>query len=492
MKVMLSYPPLPGAGSAMLTQNRQFQWYHVPAYIFPVVPAQAATLLAHAGFDVLWNDCIVEQWTYDRFLHFFEAERPDLIAFETKTPVVKMHWDLINELKRINPACQIALMGDHVTALPEESLLNCRVDYVLTGGHYDALILSLARTLRDGETLEKGIWFRDGETLKNTGPFASHRDLNALPFIDRDLTQAPLYYEKWKKRTPFFYTMAGRDCAWDCSFCSWTTIYPTFSVRQPENLLDEIGMLIERHGVREIFDDTGNFPTGRWLKTFCQGMIERGYHKEILLSCNMRFDRLKPDVAEMMKKAGFRKVKSGLESANQKTLDWLNKESTVQDIVEGSRHAKRAGLEVHLTIMMGYPWETREEARNTVRLARELMGEGAAEMLQATILMPYPGTPLYRLAVENGWFAIDPTDYNRFGMTEPVLITPDMEPAEVMAFCQELYKAFFSPRFMLTQVAKGFTSAENFSYMLRGAKSVIGHLMDFGRRESSREQEHSR
>lgn len=479
MKIMLSYPPFPGVGSAMLTQNRQFQWYHVPAYIFPLVPAQAATLLAQNGFDVLWNDCIVEHWTYDRFLRFFDAERPDLLVFETKTPVVKMHWQIINDLKEINPTSRIALMGDHVTALPEESLRSCRVDYILTGGHYDALILGLAKTLRDGVPLEKGIWFRDGETLKNTGPFVAHRDLNALPFIDRDLTRASLYYEKWKKRTPFFYTMAGRDCAWHCAFCSWTTIYPRFAVRQPENVLDEIGMLIERYGVREIFDDTGTFPTGRWLKSFCEGMINRGYHKEILFSCNMRFDMLKPDVVDLMKKAGFRKVKSGLESANQKTLDLLNKKSTVQDIVEGARTASRVGLDVQLTIMVGYPWETRQEAENTIRLARQLMEEGAAEMLQATILIPYPGTPLHRMAMENGWFAIDPTDYNRFGMTEPVLKTPDMAPEDVMALCQKLYKAFFSPSFLLHQVAKGFTSLENFGYMLRGAKAVVGHLMDF-------------
>ena len=53
MKIAISYPPLVGPGSPMLTQNRQFQWYHVPSYIYPLVPAYGATLLAQDSFDVL-------------------------------------------------------------------------------------------------------------------------------------------------------------------------------------------------------------------------------------------------------------------------------------------------------------------------------------------------------------------------------------------------------------------------------------------------------
>ncbi len=479
MKVIVSYPPLEGRGSPMLTQNRQFQWYHVPSYIYPLVPAWAATLLKKEGFEVVWNDSIAQQWGWDRFLAFFDQEQPDLIAFETKTPVVRQHWGIVGQLKERNPACRFVLMGDHVTAFPDESMQNSPVDYVLTGGDYDFSLLGIARHLRDGGELPRGIWYREDGELKNTGPFELSHDLNELPFIDRQLTQAHLYGEKWKKRTPFFYTMAGRDCPWArCTFCAWTTTYPTFRVRRPDNVLDEIGFLIEEHGARELFDDTGTFPAGGWLKKFCRGMIERGYNKEVFFSCNMRFGYLTQEHAALMKQAGFRKLKMGLESANQATLDRLCKGITVQDIVDGCRVLSKEGLDVQLTIMVGYPWETREDARRTLDLAQELMEGGYVEMLQSTVVVPYPGTALYWESVENGWLRVAPDDYERFDMSEPVLITPDMEPAEVAQMCADIYKIFLSPRYALRQLTR-VRSPQDLAYLGRGVKAVVGHIRDF-------------
>ncbi len=485
MKVFIGYPPLEGSGSPMLTQNRQFQWYHVPAYIYPLVPAMAATILQKEGFDVIWADGIAEQQTQEDYLKNLVNEKPDIVAFETKTPVIKQHWKLIDRLKRELPGTKFVIMGDHVTSFPQESLEESEVDYVITGGHYDFMLLSLAKHLAHGESLAPGFWFRKNGDIDKTGAFERVFDLDSLPFIDRRLTKAWLYFEKWKRRDPFYYTMAGRDCAYGkCTFCAWTVTHPAFSVRSPENVLDEIGYLIEEFGVREIFDDTGTFPGGSWLTKFCEGMIERGYNEEILLSSNFRFAGLKPTTAELMKKAGFRKIKSGLESANQKSLDRIAKGIRVEDIVEGCRVASDAGLEVHLTIMVGYPWETKAEAINTLNLAKELMDSGAAHMLQSTVLVPYPGTRLYFDCLENDWFRIDPKDYDRYDMNETVLTMPDMEPEEVSELCGEIYKSFLSPKVILKNLTK-IRTREDVSYVMRGAKSVVGHLLDFGRAKTA-------
>lgn len=479
MKVLIGYPPLSGKGSPMLTQNRQFQWYHVPAYIYPLVPASAATLLKQEGFEVIWADGITQNQSQEDYFRILTDTEPDLVAFETKTPVVRQHWKMIDRLKKMLPSTRFVLMGDHVTAMPEESLNNSRVDFVITGGHYDFLLLGIANHLEKGLDLPPGVYFRDGDSIKNTGPFEHKYDLNSLPFVDRDLTNAHLYFEKWKRRDPFMYTMAGRDCAWGkCSFCAWTTTYPKFSVRTPESVLDEIGSLITNYGVREIFDDTGNFPGGSWLRKFCEGMIDRGYNKEILFSCNMRFSDVNPRTVELMKRAGFRKIKSGLESATQSTLDRISKGIKVEDIVNGCRIASDAGLEVQLTIMVGYPWETREQAVKTLELSRSLMKNGSAEMLQSTVVVPYPGTKLYQEAIENDWFRIDPTNYDLYDMTAPVLKMPDMEPEEVVRLCGDIYKTFLTPKFVLRNIWK-IRSWEDASYLLRGAKAVAGHILDF-------------
>lgn len=484
MKVVISYPPLAGKGSPMLTQNRQFQWYHVPSFIYPVVAAMAATILEQEGFEVVWNDCIAQKLGEEQFYSFMGNEKPGLIAIETKTPIIRQHWKIIERLKQNYPEMRVALFGDHVTALPSESMQHSKVDFVITGGNYDLSLLAVAKHLRDGSNLPPGVWHRKNGEIGNTGPFNLDADLNKLPFINRTLTQAHLYGEKWKKRKRFFYTMVGRDCQWGkCAFCSWTTLYPRFHARSPESLLDEIGMLIERHGAQEIFDDTGTFPAGNWLRKFCKGMIDRGYNKKILFSCNMRYALLKPEHIKLMKHAGFRKVKMGLESANQKTLDLIDKGIKVQDIIDGSKMISEGGIDIQLTVMVGYPWETREDAQRTVDLAKELMARGHAEMLQSTVVVPYPGTPLHKMALENNWFRIDPNDYELYDMSQPTLKTPDMAPADILQMCRGVYQSFLTPRYILRHISK-IRSIRDLDYVLRGSKAVVGHLLDFARTKS--------
>ena len=493
LKIIISYPPFRTKGSPMLTQNRQFQWYHVPSFIYPVVMAGAATLLKRSGHEVIWNDAIAEGWNMERYLSFIKKEKPDLIVFESKTPVIKLHWKLIDEIKRLPLTAHRSpltiLVGDHVTALPRESMEKSPVDFVITGGDYDFLLENLCSNLDvknpqsaipNPQSLEPGIWYRQDSKILNTGSFNLEHDLNSLLFIDRKLSKAHLYGEKWKKRFPFFYIMAGRDCPWHkCTFCAWTVLYPSFHVRTVENVLDEIGFLIEEHGAREIFDDTGTFPGGNWLKEFCRGMIEMGYHKKILFSCNMRFDYLRdPELPVLMKKAGFRKIKAGLESAQQETLNKINKGTTVSDIVTGCRNAARAGLDIHLTVMVGYPWETRKEVENTIQLARKLMAEGDAEMLQSTVVVPYPGTALHRQALENKWFRIDPSDYERYDMTETVFRTPGITSEEIVEMSSRIYSSFLQPRFIWRNF-KRIKSWEDVRYILKGARAVLGHLKDF-------------
>jgi len=485
MRVSISYPPIENEkGVPLLSQNRQFQWFSEPTYIYPIVPAYAATLLHEAGYNVIWDDAIAEEKTYTQWLREVERVRPDVMMIETKTPVVKRHWRIIDDVKEVSPETKVILVGDHVTALPEESLKNSKVDYVVSGGDYDFLLLNLVSYL-DGEasSLEPGIYFKKDGEIKSTGKFVLNHDLNSLPFIDRVLTKWWLYaYKNGNyKVIPGTYTMVGRDCWWrrngGCTFCAWTVLYPTYRVRRPELLVDEIEQLVDRYNIREVFDDTGSFPVGDWLRKFCELMIERGLNREIYFSCNMRYGVLTREDYKLMKKAGFRMLLYGLESASQETLDMINKEITVERIVKETRWAAEEGLEPHITIMVGYPWETREEAWNTFRLAKYLFEKGWAKTLQVTIVIPYPGTKLFEQAKMNDW--LKTLDWDNYDMTKPVLKTP-LQDKDVELMARKIYQLFFKPKYIARRILT-VRSFEDLQFILRGVKKVIGHIKDFSR-----------
>jgi len=485
MKIVIAYPPLnKEKGAATLGQNRQFQYFKETTFIYPVVPAQAATLLKQAGHEVVWLDAIAQELSYDEFIFSLWQRDPDIIAFETKTPVIKQHWKIIDEIKskwhsERETVPRIVLFGDHVTALPIESFQNSRVDFVLTGGDYDFLLLNLVNYLSGQNILlEEGIYYRDGEEIKNAGKFKLNHDLDSLPFIDRELTQWQLYaYKNGNfKRTPGTYIMSGRDCWWGkCTFCSWPQLYPDFRLRKAGNVLDEIGQLIEKYNIREVMDDAGSFPTGAWLNEFCQGMVSRGYNEKIYLDCNMRFGALSEEDFKLMKKANFRLLLFGLESANQKTLDRINKNLKVEQIIEDCKAARASGLFPHITIMFGYPWENYEDALRTLRLGKMLLQKGYAYTMQATMVIPYPGTPLFEECKQNGWLRTE--DWNDYDMKQPVMQS-EIPDKKIMRLVQSMYGVTFSPEFILRKLFS-LKDFDDIKYSLRAAKKVFGHLLDF-------------
>ena len=459
MRIAIAYPPLKSEkGVALLTQNRQFQWFSRPTYIFPVVPATAATMLKQAGHEVLFLDGIAAELTLEEFDARLAAFKPDYVVLETKTPVVKRHWAWIaaHDYK-------VIMVGDHVTALPQESIGKPGVWAVIPGGDWDYGLVD----------------FLNGDRHSGVYPFALRESLKDTPWIDRDLVHWDLYAKKNGnfRRTPGTYIMSGRDC-WHgkCTFCSWTTLYPKYRTRDPIDVVNEIEMLVSKYGVKEIMDDSGSFPVGEWLTTFCNEMIRRGLPKKVRIDCNMRFGRLTYDDYVLMRKAGFQFVLFGVESANQYTLDRFVKNLKVEDVEMGAEWAHRAGLNVHVTFMFGHAWEGKPEIANTVRLARKLLAKGWASTLQCTLTIPYPGTPLFKeLEASDGLVT---TDWDEYDMRRAITKTPLVTEAEIKCAIQEVYRGFLQPAALWHRLTSTRTLFD-FGFYYRGVRSLIGHLVDF-------------
>ncbi|MBI3366126.1 B12-binding domain-containing radical SAM protein [Candidatus Roizmanbacteria bacterium] len=498
--IVVGYPPIESKkGVALLSQNRQFQYFNAPTYIYPMVPAYAASNLQKNGYKVFWMDGISEKKTYDQWVKDLKKSRAQYLMVETKSPIAKTHWKQINDLKKKLPKLKLIWVGDHISYLPLEIFEHSRVNYAITGGDYDFVVVNLLNHIYKGEQLEGGVYWRKGDKnikakplrenklsndkiIYNSGVASLKHKLDDLPFVDRDLTKWKLYaYENGNyKYTPATYMYSGRDCWWNrCTFCVWDhTINPIGSYRSftPERLFAEVKHVVDTYDVKEIFDDAGTLFAGAKLQKFCELLIESGYNKKVKYGCNMRFNAIRTqELYNLMGKAGFRFILYGMESANQKTLDRLDKGTKEEDAIIGPMMAKKAGLDPHVTIMLGYPWESYEDARRTIEVAKYAFKKGYYETMQATIVIPYPGTPLYRECKENGWLLTD--DYSRFDMREPVMKTP-IPKEKILELEQDLYSSFMTPQY-ITRKILGIRSFHDFKYLFYMAWKLLGHLLDF-------------
>jgi hypothetical protein len=129
--------------------------------------------------------------------------------------------------------------------------------------------------------------------------------------------------------------------------------------------------------------------------------------------------------------------------------------------------------------MVGYPWETEEDVRTTYDVTKELMlyKTRAGDSLQASIVMPYPGTPLWRQAVKNNWLSIGESSYEKLDMDGPVMVTNGVD---VCAWTKKLWGIHYHPWFIFRSIIN-IRRWEDVELLMRGLRSLFGHFRDYAR-----------
>ena len=233
MKIAISYPPIVNADGqkAMVSQNRNVQFFKKPTYLLPVVHAQAATWLKDLGYEVFWDDGNAQLKTYEQWYQDLLASRPDVVVFESTTPVMKFYWRLVDRLKGDLPHCVVIMTGYHSMRRPQETLEKSAVDIVLRSNHIDFVLRKLIPFLdehsnwREDCPIEGLTIRRDTNDFYDTGNFKQVEPLDLSPDVDRDLVQWKNYaYENGNYlQTPGTYaTSVIRDCMFGkCTFCRY-------------------------------------------------------------------------------------------------------------------------------------------------------------------------------------------------------------------------------------------------------------------------------
>lgn len=241
--------------------------------------------------------------------------------------------------------------------------------------------------------------------------------------------------------------------------------------------ITEVENLVENYQVKEIMDDSGSFPAGDWLREFCEEIIKRGYQNKIRINCNMRFNSgLTQKDYNLMGRAGFRFILYGLESANQTTLDRLDKNLKVEQIEPALRMAKKAGLWPHVTVMVGYPWEKEGEVDKTICFVKDLFKKGLVNTMQATIVIPYPGTPLFAECKRNKW--LKTLDWNEYDMTGPVM-KAGVSEERMMGAVRDLYTSSIWNKTFILNTIKQLKTIDGMKYVSFQGLKYFGKLLEF-------------
>ncbi|MBU2648535.1 B12-binding domain-containing radical SAM protein [bacterium] len=496
MKVAISYPPILNTlgQKAMVSQNRNVQYFKTPTYLLPVIQAQAATWLKQLGYDVYWDDGNSQLKTYENWLQDLVNWKPDVVVFESTTPVMNFYWKTVNELKTRLPSVTIIMTGYHSMRKPAETLEKSKTDIVLRSNHIDFVLAKLIPWLDEHSDWHvncpiEGLTFRDDAgAIKYTGNFKQVEALEKSPDVDRDLVQWKNYaYENGNYlQTPGTYaTSVIRDCMFGkCTFCRYNGPDLTFSMRPVQQSLDEYQRLIEDYKVREIFDDSGVWYRGKEAREFAKGIIDRGLHKKgCYFGINTRFEYLDEETLRLMGKANFRFILLGLEAADEETLLRLKKGYQLQYVERALTWMTKYGMHPHLTIMVGYYWQTQEQLDRTVELVKSLMFRGLARTLQVTLCTPLDYTPYHQECIEKGVLLTD--NYDDFDMSKLIVKTP-IHHDQYYEAVRKMYSIAFDPRFVGRQMIN-LTSFDKkdwqflFTYGFRAVRRVRNHIFNLTR-----------
>ena len=169
--------------------------------------------------------------------------------------------------------------------------------------------------------------------------------------------------------------------------------------------------------------------------------------------CEGRADQSSYEMLKWMKKAGCRVIYFGIESASDRILKYYNKKLTFSDTENAVKKARRVGLAIIGTYVIGAPTESESEIRKTILSAQKLR----IDFPQFNIFAATPGTPIWKELSDKGYIKYD--DWESQVLVSDV--HPDCIPKEkILSIIKDGYKQFINRvGFWGEQILKTFTSS---------------------------------
>lgn len=413
----------------------------------PLGLAYLASSLERDGHEVKILDAFANMLSWTEFEEEVKKQKPDLIGIGGMTPIID---NTIKAIKICRPhTSTIVVGGPHLAVHKQGFFHECpQADVGILGEGEESFKLLVKRIEN-----KKDFWDVPGVVgpEKWNSPQKGVENLDSLPFPARHLLDHNLYrYALWPgKRITTMIT--SRGCPYKCIFCDKSIFGSQWRARSPENVVNELEMVVKEFGVHSIiiYDDLFTLKKQRVIE-ICQGILGKGL--KIEWKCEGRVDRVDEEMLKWMKKAGCTYIAYGVESGNEHGLDYLQKGINLSQIRQAFKLTRQAGIKPMAYFILGIPVETFKESLNTIKFAKELNPDYA----QFSILSPYKGTRLYEDAKNRGWYqeveANNPFDKD---WKRPVLISEKWSEESLQKILRKAHSSFyFRPAYMLKKLIK--------------------------------------
>jgi hopanoid biosynthesis associated radical SAM protein HpnJ len=424
-----SYEGFDGGAGARYQAKREIRSYWYPTWLAqPAAMVPGSRLVDAPPAGLALSDVIPL------------ARGHDLAVVHTSSPTFAGDIKVAETLKAENPALMIGFVGPKVAVEPEQSLLaSTAIDFVARE-EFDFTIAEVA----EGRPLASvdGVSYigHGGEVVHNTDRRILE-DMDRLPFVTpvykRDLRPED-YYIGYLLH-PYVSLYTGRGCRSRCTFCLWpqTVGGHRYRTRSVASVLEEAALVRELFPqVKELFFDDDTFTDDRErAAAIARGLGRLG----ITWSCNAKAN-VPRETLKVLADNGLRLLLVGYESGSQQILINIKKGLRVERARRFAADCRELGITVHGTFILGLPGETRETIQETIRFAQEVN----PHTIQVSVAAPYPGTDLYRQAVENGWLPGDGAALvGQDGTQLAALSYPHLQHTEILESVDAFYKRFY-------------------------------------------------
>ncbi len=417
-----------GAGSRYQAKRE------IRSYWYPTWLAQVAAVVPNSKLI----DAIPHRTRMPEILS--QARDFDLLVMHTSTPSFAEDIKAMAKLKEANPNLKAGFVGAKVAVEPQQSLAASPVIDFVAGNEFDFAIKDVA----DGKDWNAigGLSYRDADgKIVHNAPRPVLEDMDQLPFVTpvykRDLV-IENYFIGYLKH-PYISLYTGRGCKSRCTFCLWpqTVGGHRYRTRSVGHVIEEIAWAQKAFPqVKEFFfdDDTFTDDTAR-TEAIARELGKLG----VTWSCNAKAN-VPRDTLKVMRDNGLRLLLVGYESGNQKILHNIKKGMLVDVAKRFTRDCHDLGITIHGTFILGLPGETKETIQETIRFATEIN----PHTIQVSLAAPYPGTFLFKQALENGWLDEANAELvDGHGVQMAPLHYPHLSHSEIFHSLEDFYRKFY-------------------------------------------------